>query len=275
MIAGVLAGVLQPFASLPPIVGLTFVSAITACALLLLIKWTSNQPRLAETKRQVHAGLFELRLFQDDPLVMLRAAGGLLAQQARYLRYALVPMLWSIVPLSLLIAHLQTYYGYEALRAGQTTTVIVRATGSASDPAPTLTLAAPPGIRVETPCVWAPSRREGAWRIALERDGDYLLRVNWTEGASEPAVTKRVRVTSAPTLTIAREPVKPSGRIWDELIHPGESPIPPGTPIAAITVLHGDRGLDLLGFSLPWLLVYFVLVTIFMLVGRRFLHVVI
>jgi hypothetical protein len=264
-----------PFAFAPPIVSLTIVSAVVAIGLLFTFKWTSNQRALAETKRRVHAGLFELRLFQDDPLVVLRAAGGLLAWQARYLRYALVPLLWVFLPLSLLIAHLQAYYGYDALRPGQTATIIVHVAGATSDPAPTLTLLAPNGIRVETPCVWAPSRREGAWRIALDRIGDFDLRVNWTDGPSEPAVTKRVRVSSAPTPTIAREPVKPAERIWNEWVHPVESPIPPGTPIDAISVNYADRGIDVLGFSVPWLVVFFVLVLIFTLVGRSFIHVVI
>src|SRR5690349_8174297 len=100
------------------------VSLLVAMALLLVVKWTSNQRALADAKRQVLAGLFELRLFQDDPRVMARAAGGLLRQQMRYLRYAIAPMLWISVPLSILLAHLQIYYGYDALRPGDTAVVI-------------------------------------------------------------------------------------------------------------------------------------------------------
>jgi hypothetical protein len=68
------ARLLAPFAAWPPIVGLTMVSLLAAVILLIAFKWTSNQRAIADAKRQVHAGLFELRLFQDDPRLMARAA---------------------------------------------------------------------------------------------------------------------------------------------------------------------------------------------------------
>src|SRR5689334_6853136 len=170
MAGWLLARLLAPFASFPPLVGLTLVSLISAVLLLIAFKWTSNQRAIAEAKRQVVAGLFELRLFQDDPWLMARAAAGLFAQQGRYLRYAIVPMLWVSIPLSILLAHLQLYYGYQPLRPGQTAVVVVRTTEatSASAPPPAFSLIAPAGLRVETPNVWAPSRREAAWRIGVD-----------------------------------------------------------------------------------------------------------
>jgi hypothetical protein len=47
-IAGwLLARLLAPFASFPPLVGLTLVSLITAAVLLITFKWTSNQRAIA------------------------------------------------------------------------------------------------------------------------------------------------------------------------------------------------------------------------------------
>jgi hypothetical protein len=176
------------------------------------------------------------------------------------------------LPLSILFAHLQTYYGYDALRPGQSAIVIVRTTADTSTLPSTLTLEPPSGLRVETPCVWAPSRREGAWRIAADRDGDYDLRVMW-DGTG--GVTKRVRVTSAATATIAREPVRPAARMLDEWLHPGEPPLPAAAPIEAITVTYANATIDIGGFPMPWVIVFLALTTLFMLVGRSFLQVVI
>jgi len=270
-IAGwVIAAVLGPFAAWPPLVGMTVMALLTAIVLLIAFKWTSNQRAIADAKRQVQAGLFELRLFQDDPRLMARAAGGLLLQQARYLRYAFVPVLWVFLPLSILIAHLDTYYSVDALHPGASAIVIVHTTGDGG----TLTLEAPPGLRVETPCVWAPSRREGAWRIAADREGDYNLRVTWP-GASAP-LTKQVRVTRAdatPT-NIARPSVRPAGRTWDEFLHPGESPLPPDAPIDAIAITYPPRALDVgFGFTLPWVITFLLITTAIMLVLRPFLRV--
>jgi peptidoglycan biosynthesis protein MviN/MurJ (putative lipid II flippase) len=111
LIARLLWVFLGPLRDWPPLAGLTVVSLLVAMALLVIIKFTSNQRALADTKRQILASLFELRLFQDDPRLMLRATGGLLRQQGRYLAYAFVPVLVAFVPITLLLLHLQAYYG--------------------------------------------------------------------------------------------------------------------------------------------------------------------
>jgi hypothetical protein len=277
-IAGwLLARLLAPFASFPPLVGLTLVSLITAALLLITFKWTSNQRAIAEAKRQVHAGLFELRLFQDDPRLMARAAVGLFAQQARYLRYAIVPMLWVSLPLSILLAHLQIYYGYEPLRPGQSTVVIAQTTDAS---APPLTLITPRGLHVETPGVWAPSRREAAWRIAVDSqaaEGDYDLQIAQGTNRTE-SVTKRIRVTNRAYDVTARPAVRPAGRLWDEWLNPGESALPSGPSegsIDAITIRYEPAARNFFGLAIPWLPLFLLLTMVFMLFGRRLFRVVV
>ncbi len=277
-IAGwLMARLLAPFASFPPIVGLLVVSLITATLLLIVFKWTSNQRAIGEAKRQVHAGLFELRLFQDDPRLMARAAAGLLAQQARYVRYAIVPMLWVSLPLSVLLAQLQIYYGYEPLRPGQSAVVIVHSSDAGDA---TFTLDAPTGLRVDTPAVWAPSRREAAWRIGIDpqaAEGDYELKISKipTGTNSSESVTKRIRVTNRAYDVIARPAVRPAGRLWDEWLNPGEPPLPPGGSIDAISIRYGTAVQNYFGLDLTWLPLFLLSTMVFMLFGRRLLRVVV
>ena len=110
---------LLPFRALPPIVGLLVVSLVAAIGMLLVYKRTSNQDRLEAVKRQIHACLFEIRLFKDDVPAILRAQTEILRHNAKYLALSLVPMLWMIVPLTLVIAQLQFHYGYRGLRPGE------------------------------------------------------------------------------------------------------------------------------------------------------------
>jgi hypothetical protein len=247
------------------------VSLVTSLVLLVTFKWTSNQRAIANTKRQVLAGLFELRLFQDDPLLMLRAAGGLLAQQVRYLRYALVPVLWVAIPLSILFAHLETYYGYDALRPGQQAVVIVHARGDGPPPQAAPTLEAPPGVRVETPCVWAPSRAEGAWRIAIDREGDYELRVIWNpQTPSAATFTTRLRTT---TDVVARQPFTPGGSVLSQWLHPAATPLPADAPIDSIEIGYPARAIAVAGLAMPWWAVFFGLTTVFVLLGRAWFQI--
>ena len=104
---------LYPFRDLPPIVGITVVSLVTAIGLLIVFKHTSNQKALEDVKRHIHAGLFEIRLFNDDFRAIMRAQGDILRHNLRYMRYSMVPMVWTLPPLVLIIAQLQFHYGYE------------------------------------------------------------------------------------------------------------------------------------------------------------------
>jgi hypothetical protein len=110
---------LPPLIALPPLAGLLIVSLLTAVAMLPVIARTSNQARIAETKRRIHAALFEIRLFNDEPRAVLRALGDALRANAVYFGLSLVPLLWMGLPLALLIAHLQSIYGYTGLETGK------------------------------------------------------------------------------------------------------------------------------------------------------------
>jgi hypothetical protein len=274
------------------------VSLLVSLGLLAAFKMTSNQRALAAAKRRMQANLFELRLFQDDPRLVMRVVGDLLVQQVVYLRYAFVPLLWVALPLAILAAHLQARYGYDGLRPGHAAIVTVRMKpaagavgGTTNDAAPgaarpAITLDAPSGLRVETPGVWAAPLRETAWRIAVERDGDYELRVtssaSGASGASGPsggsaasaatgAITKRVRVTP---LIVARPAIRPSPSIWEQLWMPAEAPLPADSPIEAIEVAYPERAIPVLGFPLHWVVVFLLLSTLFAFLFRSFFDVV-
>ena len=94
---------LSPFSGLHPLVGIVVMSLIVGIAILLVYKKTSNQDKLAAVKRKIHAGLFEIRLFNDDFRAIMRAQGDILRHNLTYLGLSFVPFLWIIVPLVLMI----------------------------------------------------------------------------------------------------------------------------------------------------------------------------
>ena len=108
---------LGPLAPLPVLFSLSIVSMATAIAILLVARVASDQPALAAIKRQIHADLFEIRLFRDDLRSMLRAEADILRHNATYLRLALVPMLWIALPCVLIVAQLESRFGYRASRS--------------------------------------------------------------------------------------------------------------------------------------------------------------
>lgn len=245
---------LAPFAALPPIVPLTLVSLLTSIGMLVVFKRTSDQARLATVKRQIHAGLFEIRLFNDDLRAILRAQAEILRHNLTYLRLSLVPMVWILPPLVLLIAQLQFHYGYEGLRLGHKTLLKVDLKpGATGGTRPQAALELPPGLCAETEAVWVPAQSQLAWRLSAEKEGDYELGVA-VGGA--PRVTKTLRVTLQ---AVRLSPLRVDAGFLYQLLYPAEPPLPPDSPVRAIHLAYPEREVPVLGFRMHWMIPFFVL----------------
>lgn len=251
VLGGFVEILLYPFRTLPPIVGLTAVSVLTAIAMLLVFKATSNQEGVKRVKRQISATIFEIRLFNDDPRAVLRAQGDILKHTLRYIGLNLVPLLWMIVPLVLLIVQLQFHYGYGGLEAGSPAIVTVKLRANAAQADPDLSLEESAGIRVETPMLWIPSEREADWRISATHPGEHTLRVRLGDATFD----KSVRVSSS---LGRRSPVRPSG-FWGQAVYPVEAPLPHDGPVESIAVAYPEGLVSVFGWEVHWIIVFFVL----------------
>jgi uncharacterized membrane protein (DUF106 family) len=259
---------LFPFQSLPPIVGLSVVSLAAAMGMLLVFRATSNQEAIAAVKRKIQAGLFEIRLFNDDLRAMFRAQVDILRHNLTYIRLSLAPMVWMIVPLVLIIAQLQFYYGYDGLGPGQNAVVKVVLQEGAASSVPALALEAPAGVRIETPMVWIPSLREAAWRVTAEQAGEYQLSVS----LDGHAVTKQFRVSDQVGW---RTPERLESSLVNQLLYPAEAPIDAAVPIEAIYVSYPERSVNLLGWETHWMIAFFVLSIVFAFALKKRFGVVI
>ena len=264
-------GLLLPFRGLPPWVGLTVVSLLTAILMLVLFKRTSNQDKLAAVKRRIHAGLFEIRLFNDDLRAILRAQSEILRANGKYLGLSMVPMVFILPPLVLVMAQLQFQYGYEGLDQGATTLLAVELTGEGDEPAaerPNLTLELPEGLRLDSPPVWIPAEREMVWRLVAEAEGEFEATID-LDGES---YSKTVRV--APGLA-RRSPERRRGTLLNQLLYPAEPPLPRSGPIEAIRVGYPDAEVGFLFWKAHWMVVFFVLSMVFAFLLRKRLGVTI
>ena len=261
---------LLPFSGLPAIVGLGVVSLLTAIAMLLIFKKTSNQDAIASVKRRIHANLFEIRIFNDDLRAILRSQGEILRHNLTYLRLSAVPMLWTIPPLVLVIAQLQFHYGYVGLDPTNPALLKVELQDSGSNasweeaPRPALTLATPSGIRVETPGLWIPSLGEMDWRISAS--GQELGSFTVDVMLDGQAYSKTVRVSNE---VVLRSPSRLAKRFLNQLLYPAEEPLPSDSPIKSISVTYPDGSVSVFGFSLHWMIIYFFLAIVFAFALRK------
>jgi len=252
-------GLLSPFQDRSPLLSLTFLSLMTAVAMLGIVLATSDQARLTSVKRAIHACLFEMRLFNDDLYAMLRAQREMLGHSLTYLRLSLVPAAWMIVPFGLMVGQLQFHYAYDGLRAGQPALVEVRAHGSQAAPP---ILEAPAGIRIETPGVSIPSLGETVWRISADRPGEYQLKIH----VGEDSFTKSVRVSGS---LARRSPVRAKDSFVAQLRFPAERPLPAGGPLESIEITYPRREITVFGRDMHWMVAFLGLSMLFALALRR------
>jgi uncharacterized membrane protein (DUF106 family) len=280
LLRGLFDALLYPFAGLPAIVGLLVVSVATAIAMLLVFKRTSDQQAIEQVKRRIHAGLFEIRLFNDDFRAILRAQADILRHNLGYLRLSLVPMLFVLPPLVLVIAQLQFHYGYAPLGAGDRVILEVELADGWSEMAevprseasgkPLLELQAPAGVVVETPSVWLPSERSLSWRLRIDEVGNHTVRVVAGADSFEKLLT------DDGSRLVRRSPLRPGSSWLDQLLYPAEPPLPAGGPLAAIGFELPAAKVPLFGWSLgpvagvpAWMLVFFVLSIVFAFALRK------
>lgn len=259
-------GLLYPFRGMSPWVGLTLVSLLAAIGILAIFKRTSNQEALEAVKRKIHAGLFEIRLFNDDLRAIMRAQFEILGHNAVYLRHSLLPMVWILPPLVLVMVQLQFHYGYSGLEIDEPVLLEVDfKEGSVSEEPsaesePALELQVSDGIRVETPGVWIPKKRQLAWRIAATAPGDHEIRL-LLDGET---YTKTVRVTDD---VVRRSPRRVEPTFLEQLLYPAEDPLPSSSPIRTITVSYPE---DPAFIGLPkWMWIFFVLSIVFAFALRK------
>ncbi len=252
--------------------GLAFVSLLTAAGMLAIFKYSSDQRSLEAVKRQIHACLFEMRLFNDDLRAIVRAQLELLRHNLTYLRLSLVPMVFLIPPLVFVVAQLQFHYGYTGLVTGQATLVEVDLARpwdfAGGSERPALELEVPDGLRVDSPGVWIPVLGQMAWRIVPERPGHYTLGVR-VEGE-----TYSKSVCVSPQVE-RRSPRRVQAGFVNELIYPAEPPLPRGARVSQIRIVYPSAEVSFLGLELHWLVWFFVLSILFAFALRRPLGVTI
>jgi hypothetical protein len=244
---------LDPVERLPPLAGVAVIACLTAIGALLVIRITSNQARLAHVRRGLQAGLYEIWLFRRDVRAMWRAVGEVARLNVTYVRLSLMPALWMAVPSLLLVANMQTHYAHSGLVVGQPTLVKVQLSSPAETAGPpTPRLAAPAGLRVETPAVWIPSLRELVWRIVPERPGVYDL----TIGIGDVTVSRTVAVAGAATRS---SPLPDVG-----VVRVSSSP-----PIEAVSVTYPRAGILIFGHAVHWSVPFIALTAVFAWALRR------
>jgi hypothetical protein len=251
---------LRLFAGLPPVVALAPLAIVPALVILWLTRLSTSPARLVAAKRQIAAGLYELRLFRHDPAALWKAQRALIAAQLRYLRYSLLPLVIAIPLVTLVIGHLEPYFGTGALSPGHRTIVaaVLTATGNNR---PAWSLRGPSPVTIDE-AVWLPATRTLLWQVEATAPGRYELTLDAGNGAPVPIV-----FVAGPGM-LARVAARSQASFYDRLVAPAATPLPAAAGIERIEVDYPRADLDVLGLNVPWEAAFFVLLFAAILVLR-------
>lgn len=240
-----------------PAGALLLVSALTGVAMLLVFKATSNQRAIRRTRDLIRAHTLAIRLFRDDARVVVDSQKKVLRTNLTYLRYAVVPIVFILPIVVLIMVQLNLRYGAAPARPGEAVVVKALFDGALDE---NVTLAAPPGIAVETPALRIPYKREADWRVRPAKAGKYELSLK-TKAAT---YAKELVVGEA---AVGRVSSRRVAGIWPQLMNPGERPLASG--IKAIEVKYPSRQNKVFGLGVHWIITFFVvsLVAAFALKG--------
>ncbi|MEJ7604831.1 MAG: hypothetical protein WKF37_00840 [Bryobacteraceae bacterium] len=87
------------------------ISALAGAGMLWVFRGTSNQGAIKRARSRITASLYELRLFADEPGLIIQAQKTLLFENIRIIGFVLVPMLVLTIPFTLLAVLLDPIYG--------------------------------------------------------------------------------------------------------------------------------------------------------------------
>lgn len=246
-----------PFRNMSPWIGMILISFLTSLFLLFVFRFTSNQHGIKQVKNKIKAHLLELRLFKDSLSVSLKAQGNILRYNLKYISYSAKPLLVMIIPLILILIQLNLWFGYQALAPGQK--AILKAKLEEGHNLLDIDLVIEPSsaLYIETLPLRIEEEKEINWRFSAKEKGlfDLTLIINGHR------LTKKVAVTQKPLSKIS--PTRIRRNFIDELFNPGEAPLPGDLPLKTIEIIYPSKNMNLFGWSIHWLIVYFALSIIF------------
>jgi uncharacterized membrane protein (DUF106 family) len=237
-----------------PLAIVIFVSLVIGLVMVVLFGYTSDQKAIGIAKDQLKAHLLAVRLYRDQIPVVMGSYGKILRGTGRYLKLAFKPLLYVIIPITLLMVQIDRYLGQIpiAVNAPFLLTVHTSPGASGGDALNGATLELPPEITMTAPAVHVPAENEIVWRLVGSKDGKYQLKI----GSGGQSVEKAVCVgTDMPRISTIRL----RGQFWERMFSSAEDALPANSPIESISINYPDREIDVAGYGMNWIWLFFIL----------------
>ena len=252
---------LWPFQGLSPVWQIVALSLPVTAISLLIFRFTSNQEGIRAEKNKIKAYMLEMRLFRDDLGVALHAQRHILGHTIKYMRYAIVPMLFMVLPFILILIQVESRFAFRGLEAGEKAIFVVTMDSSVALDNQEFALKLPDGLTRETPPLRIEETGEIFWRIRAESPGDYSAKVENNRQSVEKRILVNEDVTHLATSLYRTKDLRTLG-------YPAEPALSDNQPVASVEVSYPRARAEYAGLSsASWLLFLFTIVFGFTLRG--------
>jgi type II secretory pathway pseudopilin PulG len=196
---------------------LLVLSVITGLVMIVLFGYLSDQKAVRVAKDQLRAQLLAVRLFQDQPQVVLRAYGRILTGTGRYLRVSFKPLAVIILPMIALLIYGDRYLGSLPFQTNQP--ILLKARLDKPEILDNISLRLPAGLAESAPAVHIADSNEVDWRLVASSEGNYTVNVV----ADRQELGKQVIVSN--NLAHLSE-CRLRGQFWQRLLDCAEPALP-------------------------------------------------
>jgi len=232
-----------------PLAIVIVVSLVVGLLMVVLFGYTSDQKAIGIAKDQLKAHLLAVRLYRDQIPVVMRSYGKILRGTGRYLKLAFKPLLYVIIPITLLIVQIDRYLGATPIPPNVPFLLTVH---TGSDVLNDVTLDLPAEIAMTAPPVHVPSTNEIIWRLTGSKEGKYEMKIV----AAGQSAAKVVSVGGdLPRISTVRL----RGNFWERMFSSAEPALPENSPIESISINYPDRDIEVAGYGMNWIWLFFIL----------------
>ncbi|MEJ2719650.1 MAG: hypothetical protein P8181_00735 [bacterium] len=266
IITGFFNVLLLPFGKTHQTLGLVWISLLTGVGMAWAFKATSNQRAIKKAKDRLKARILEMRLYQDDPVLIFQGLGGALKGNLTYLSTILVPFLIIIIPVAIVFMQLDARYGKAQLRPNSSTLLNVQLKDGYDPVDSGVELQLPDAVEVVGNPVRSKATREIDWRLKVKRGGTFDVSLVAPDDAyTFPIVAEKSYTMIGHT--------RNASSFMEPLLHFPLPPIPESSPIQSVSIEYPGARYPLLGFHAHWIVMFLVYSLISAAVLKFMLHI--
>ncbi|UCG53675.1 MAG: hypothetical protein JSW58_09010 [Candidatus Latescibacterota bacterium] len=251
IITGFFDVLVLPFGKTHQTLGLVWISLLTGVGMAYAFKITSNQKAIKKAKDRLKARILEMRLYQDDPVLIFKGLGGALRGNLVYLSNILVPFLVIVIPVVIVFMQLDGRYAKSHLTSDVTTILRVELKEGNDPFATDVHLETGDGVTIVGNPVRVAETREVDWRLRVASPGTHEITLTAAgQSYSFPLVAEKgYRMIGH---------VRQASSFLEPLLHFPLPAIPDESPFYSIHVKYPSARYPIFGWRVHWIVIFLV-----------------